>query len=247
MIGRELITHLRESILDDVQIPYLWPDAELLRYLNYAEVQACRRAHLLIDSSTPTDLGTAATASTMGTRPLCTLVLVPNYATYNLSKKVLQVKRCQLIGMDYPLEGPIHYPHADGVMPGWIGTNGTVGTCGSSGYPDSYLNEPNDTITFLRAPSVAGTANLVVSRLPLVQFTLNTSPEIDEKYHIDICDWAAHLAYMKNDSDTINLNLAKYYEDKFTEKFGPLRDAYSERMIKVLNQQTRMRPREFGS
>ena len=43
MIAKDMIQFLREDILDDVNLPYLWPDTELLRYLNYAEVQACRR------------------------------------------------------------------------------------------------------------------------------------------------------------------------------------------------------------
>lgn len=250
MIGRELIAHLRESMLDDTQLPYLWPDSELLRFLNYAEVQACRRAHLIIDAETTNDNGTAATAGTLGQQPLCRVSVVANQATYILSPKILQIKRCQLMSMLYPLEGPLHYPHLDEQMSGWFGTygsSGTVGTAGTGGVPYAFMNEPGNTLTFVLAPGASDTAFLIVSRLPLTQFTLQTSPEVPEKYHIDLCDWAAHLAFMKPDSDTINMNLAKVYEDRFTAKFGPLPDAYSDRMRKVLVQKTRMRPREFGS
>lgn len=247
MIGKDIIAHLRESILDDVAIPYLWPDTELLRFLNYGEVQTCRRAHLLIDATTASDSGTAATAGTMGQKPLCVLPIIANQAVYELSPKILQVKRLQLRSMTYPLRGPLHYSQLDEEMSGWWGTNGTVGTAGSGGYPDAFLNEPGNTVTLLFAPSVNDTAYLTVSRLPVMSFGLNTSPEIDEKYHIDICDWAAHLAFMKPDSETGNLDLAKFYEDKFTKNFGPLPDAYSARMRKILSQKTRMRTREFGS
>jgi hypothetical protein len=247
MTGKELVAHLRESILDDIAVPYLWLDTELLRYLNYAEVQACRRAHLIIDSTTANDNGTASTAGTLGQKPLCTLSIVADQAVYNLSPKVLQIKRCQLKSMTYPLAGPISYTEADEFYSGWIGTSGTVGTCGSGGHPDYFLNEPGNTITFIQAPSTTDTAYLVVSRIPLTPFTLNTSPEIEEKYHEGLMDWAAHLAYMKNDSDTLNMNLAKQYEEKFSNQFGPLPDAYSERMKKVLSQRQRMRPRTFGS
>lgn len=247
MTGKELIAHLRESMLDDMQPPYLWPDTELLRFLNYSEVQACRRAHLIIDDITANDNGTAGTASTNGQLPLCRLTITSNQATYTLSQKILQVKRCQLQSMTYPLEGPLHYPHLDEQISGWFGTSGTTGTAGSGGSPWAFMNEPGNSITFILAPSSSDTAFLVVSRIPLTPFTLQTSPEIAEKYHIDLCDWAAHLAFMKPDSDTINMNLAKVYEDRFTAKFGPLPDAYSDRMRKVLVQKTRMRPREFGS
>lgn len=248
MNGKQLIEHLRESVLDDNVIPYLWSDQELLRLLNYAEVQACRRAHLIVDATTANDSGTAATASTAGQRPLCVLAIVANQAVYELSPKILQVKRLQFRSMAYALPiSPVRYPELDEIIPDWFGTAGTVSSSGSGGYPDCFLNEPGNTITFVRAPSANDTASLIVVRIPLVSFDCQTSPEIDEKYHIDLCDWAAHLAYMKPDSETLNLNLAKFYEDRFEKKFGPLPDAYSVRMRKVLAQRTRMRSREFGS
>lgn len=247
MTGQELIAHMRESMLDDNVSPYLWSDAELLRFLNYAEVQACRRAHLIIDDITTNDQGTAATAGTLGQRPLCVLTIVADQATYNLSSRILQVKRCQLKSMTYPLLGPLSYPEVDEWMSGWRGTSGTVGTCGSGGYPMCFINEPGNTITFVLAPSVSDTAYLVVSRLPLMSFTEQTQPEIQERYHVGLCNWAAHLAYSKADSETFSTDLSVFYEKKFVEEFGTLPDAYSERMRKVLIQRQRMRPREFGS
>ena len=135
MTGQELITHLRESILDDATLPYLWLDAELLRYLNYAQVQACRRSALLYDSNME---------------------------------------------------------------------------------------------------------NLTV-------ITLSTSPDIDAKYHENLMDWAAHLAYMKTDSETLNLNLAKIYEQKFETSFGPLISARGEELRNTMLNGQRMRARPFGS
>ena len=247
MLGEELIDHMRETVLDDVAVPHLWSDNELLRCLNYAEVQACRRAHLIIDGTTANDNGTAGTASTAGQRPLCTLAVVADTATYYLSSKILQVKRCQLRSMTYPLDGPKSYAELDERHSGWIGTSGTVGTAGSGGTPWYFINEPGNTITFVPSPSASDTASLVVSRLPLTLFTLRTQPEIDERYHLGLVHWAAHLAFSKPDSETSSLNLASYHEAMFTREFGPLPDAYSERMRKVLSQQQRMRPRTFGS
>lgn len=245
--GRELISYLRTDILDDATVPYLWSDSELLRWLNYAEVQACRRSHLLVDGSTANDSGTAATASTAGQQTLCQISLVVGKAVYTLNSKILQVKRCQLSGMDYPLLGPLTYAEMDERYSGWIGTSGTVGTAGTSGYPFAFLNEPTGTITFIHAPGQTGTAYLLVSRLPLLSFTLTTSPEIPEKYHEGLLNWAAHLAYLKDDSDAFNADKAKYYEARFIEQFGPLPGAKDERMIRMLSMQGRMRPRQFGN
>jgi hypothetical protein len=149
--------------------------------------------------------------------------------------------------MAYPLVGPVSYPEMDEGVSGWFGTSGTVATAGSGGVPTYFLNEPGNTITFIRAPSANDTAFIVVSRLPLTPFTLQTSPEIGERYHLGLCNWAGHLAFNKPDSDTQNLNMAKIYEDKFTIEFGPLPDAFTERIRKTLSQRQRMRPREFGS
>lgn len=247
MLGEELVMYIRESVLDDVAVPHLWSTPELLRNLNYAEVQACRRAHLIIDGTTDNDNGTAGSAGTAGQKPLCELEIVAEQATYNLSPRILQIKRCQVKSMTYPLIGPVSYAELDERMSGWVGTNGTVGTAGSGGVPTFFINEPGNTITFVRSSSVNDSAALVVSRLPLTPFTLQTSPEIDEKYHLDLVNWAAHLAYLKNDSDTLNLQLAGMYDGMFTQSFGMLPDAYSDRMRKVLSQQQRMRPRPFGS
>ncbi len=247
MTGEELVAYMRESVLDDNVAPYLWSTVEILRFLNYAEVQACRRAHLIIDGSTVNDSGTAATASTAGQQPLCQLTVVANTAKYTLSRKILQIKRCQLESMIVSLTGPVTYQTLDDVVSGWMGTAGSIGTAGSGGYPWCFLNEPGNTITFIQAPSVSDVANLVVSRLPLIPFTLKTSPEIEDRYHEDMCEWAAHLAFSKPDADTLNPVLADRHEKKFTATFGPLPDAYSERMRKTLCMQERMRPRPFGS
>jgi len=277
MLGKELIVALRESRLDDNVLPYLWSDTELLRFLNYAEVQACRRAHLIIDGVTENDWGTTGTAGTLGQKPLCLLNLLADQATYLLSPKILQVRRCQIKSMTQPLPGPYTYAELDEYMSGWWGTAGTVLSSGSgtasttiwsagtsatggthstsgttityrnNGYPSCWLNEPTNTVTFVLAPSIAEPAYLVVSRIPLLPFTLQTSPEVEEKYHEGLMDWAAHLAFMKPDSDTLNLNLSKLYEQAFETQFGTLPNAYSEKMRKTISQQGRMRPRPFGS
>lgn len=248
-IGKELVQILRNDILDDVKLPYLWSDPELLRGLNYAEVQACRRAHLLIDGVTANDSGTAATASTAGQKPLCRLSLVAGQSVYNLSPKILMVKRCQIQGMSYPLTGPLTYAESDEMMSGWFGTSGTVCTAGSGGFPSSFINElgTGNTVTFLLAPVADGTAFLTVSRLPLVSFTLQTAPEIPESYHEGLLNWAAHLAYMKNDAEIFNPERAAYYEQIFTAQFGELPTAKSEQLRRIVQMSSRMRPRQFGS
>lgn len=46
----ELITLLREDLLDDAVKEYLWPDSALLRIINEAQRQACSRGDYLFDT-----------------------------------------------------------------------------------------------------------------------------------------------------------------------------------------------------
>lgn len=253
MTGAELLTDLRARI-DDEAVPHLWSDPELMRYLNYAQIQACRRSQLIVDGTTSSDLGTSGTAGTSGggVASLCSVTIIPNVGVYALSRLVLQIKRVKLATMAYPL-APITRDELDATWYDWealSGTNGTSGTSGSAGdspvYPDYFLSETGNELKLIKIPTINDTASLVIVRLPLQQFTIKTSPEIEEKHHDGLIDWAAHLAYMKPDSETMQLNLAAVYEKKFTERFGPIPDAYAERMRKELPRRQRMRARGFG-
>lgn len=252
MTGQELLDELR-CRLDDEVIPYLWGDPELLRYLNYAEVQACRRAYLLVDGSNAQDQGTSGTAGTAGggVADLCNVTIIPNVGVYTLSRLVLQIKRVKLASMSEPLL-PVARDELDALWYGWEGTSGTAGTAGTAGgdppvYPEYFVPELGNELVLVQTPTINDTASLIVARLPLKQFTISTSPEIAEKHHDGLLEWATHLAYLKNDSDTLNLNLATLFEKRFTDRFGPLPDAYSEKMRRELPRRQRMRPREFGS
>ena len=48
----EQLVALFRSEVDDTAAPYLWTDPEVIDYAADAEMEACRRALLLIDSST---------------------------------------------------------------------------------------------------------------------------------------------------------------------------------------------------
>jgi len=246
MIGQDLVDELRESYLDDKQIPYRWQDLELLKNCIRAEVQACRRAYLIIDKTTVAD-GTDGTSGD----PICQLTVVPNQAAYTLSKKVLQVERVKLDGMSTPLR-PRTRDELDALTYQWDVTLGTSGTFGTAGgdivvWPQWFIHEANKELVLVKTPTVNSVARLVVSRLPLQEFTLKTEPEIEEQHHDGLLLWAAHLAFLKPDSDTQNIDLAAVYDKAFTDRFGPMPDAYSEKMRKMLPRQQRMRPRPFGS
>lgn len=50
-------------------------------------------------------------------------------------------------------------------------------------------------------------------------------PEINARYHSNLLFWVAHRAYLKNDSETRNVELANYYEAQFNKRVGVRRSA----------------------
>lgn len=84
MIGSEIIGTVREGVLYDNGTPFLWSNPLLEKYLNESEREACRRADLLIDSTTIND-------SESTPLPLCKLNVIGGTATYSLSKKIIRI------------------------------------------------------------------------------------------------------------------------------------------------------------
>jgi hypothetical protein len=62
---------------------------------------------------------------------------------------------------------------------------------------------------------------MTVARFPNIPMTINGSPEVDARYHAGLLEWILHRAYMKNDSETLNVGKAKDHKKKFEEFFGP--------------------------
>lgn len=220
----ELIAWLREQLDDEVN-PYLWTNSYLLRGLNEAEVQACRRAYLIIDKDTAS---------------VCALTLSASTATFAIHSKILQVRRLTIGSSDVPLTQTTRQ-ELDEEIPAWWSVYGL---------PVKYvLDTVDNTVTFYPFPQSATTASMIVARLPLKSLTLAGSsiPEINPLYHHDLLIWGRREAYLKHDSDTYNPELAKVFEDEFTAKFGPLPSARDERLRKSRPMELRVRPREFGT
>lgn len=53
------------------------------------------------------------------------------------------------------------------------------------------------------------------------------------RLHEKLIDWALHVAYSKQDSDTFNANLADVYEAKFEQVFGPRPDEKAMRRLRI--------------
>lgn len=219
----ELLTEAR-SKLSDPQMPgsgstpdsdSLWSDDELVRYLNKAVDEACLRAKLILDRSTT---------------EICQISVVSGTRTYPLDKRVIAVKRLQLANVKSPLT-EYSTPDLDEIEPGWEA---------ATGEPDKYLLDYEDgKITFNREPTADDTCTMAVFRYPtkIMSYALRKvqSPEIPEIYHYDLLDWVLHLAYEKQDSETVDKKASARHEALFERRFGPrptARNQYAHRRRK---------------
>lgn len=230
MTGKQLVAILRLE-LDDTQIPYLWSDVELLAYANEAEKEAVMRALLITDRTTSSDSGTAG---------ICSIPISEGTGNYRLSSLVIQILRCDQIGTagTYGPLGEYSRDEADELFYGWEQ---------STGAPEAFISEANNEFQIIPGiSSVNGTARLVVNRFPLVDFTLDTEPEINIVYQRKMLNWAKKLAYLKNDSDTLNVSMSDICDKQFERDFGPPVNFKDLAMRRKLIRQGRMTPLTFG-
>ena len=230
MTGAEIILAAREDFLDDAVAPFLWSDTLLERYLNLSEAEACRRASLLLDDTTANDSeGTPL--------PLCSLTVVAGTSSYVISKKILRILTCVPASTSRPIEKKTE-DWLDEFYTTWRSAEGDP----------VYFLEKKGRITLVPQPVTNDTMQLSIVRLPLASMTIagDESPEIPEEFHMDLIDYMAHLAYLKQDSETRDIEKSNMYEEQVTQKFGPKLSAITESNRRRKPRNKSLRPKEFG-
>lgn len=208
MKAGKLLSIWRQEV-EDTEKPYLWGDDEFLDYLNDAEVEAARRARLLVDSSTAS---------------ICTITIdaadvAAGTAEYDLSPKVIAVRRAKSSERGTPLARATR-KDLDDSYPGWEDHTGAI---------EAFITEDTGKILFWRIPDTTQTISLTVVRDPVNEMNdLEDSPEIQERYHRSLLYWVKYRAYMKPDSEAFNSELAQLNEQMFEREFGPKRRAIDE-------------------
>lgn len=194
----ELLEAFR-SDLRDTEEPYLWSDADVYRYIDWAQKSFCRQTEGIEDSRT---------------LPLSQLNIVVGEQWYPISPLILKLRSATRsdTGADVPIVA------AERVNDLGIRFDGRIG-------PLRYLVAGLDKNT-LRAwpvPSEAVTVGLSVFRLPLRSITGADGQrlEIDEHHHEQLLDGMKHRAYLKQDADT--------FDRSRSTEFAQLFDAYCEK------------------
>lgn len=198
----QLRSLLRTSRLDDTAQPPLWSDETLNAHIADAVRQACMRARLLIDAQTASVTKINVTAGT---------------ATYALHPSILSIRNARL--PDGRALDIVPLKWMDRELPGWQSD-------GSTQTPWYLIPDENPGMVRLYPiPAEAVQLSLSVWRMPLEAEAVegdSDDPPIPEHMHIDLLDWAEHLAYSLADAETRDPARSDAAAARFTAKFGPL-------------------------
>lgn len=204
------IKHLRQSILDDTggtgvvweditesdaeASQLRWTNEELAFFLTQAEREVARRAMLLKDVSGNYDITTVA-----------------DQANYTLDPKVLRVIHAEIDGVkleDIEIEEIYsRYKWQDTVRK-----------------PTHIISDYGSrTVSLWAKPDDVYTVQLIVYRLPLADLSFDTAdfqePEIDEKHHFPMLNYAAYLAYLKDEANALDPNRAAIFKSLFDMEY----------------------------
>lgn len=76
--------------------------------------------------------------------------------------------------------------------------------------------------------------------------SVNSEPEVREEYHLGLIDWVCHLAYLKQDSQTLDVKKSNDHLLLFELKFGSPVSANRERKNRYFPGNMRLRAKEMG-
>lgn len=205
----DLITLFRTEV-DDTVAPYLWEDDEVIEFANDAQLEACRRARLLVDSSTPA---------------IAQLAVQANQPLLALDPRVQFVRRARFTG-GLPLRR-MTMQDMEAYDPYWLDT--------VPGVPRAFVPDyETGKIRLWPAPAQDMTLQLTVVRDPLADLQNDADvPEIAPRYHRSLRFWMMARAYGKQDAQANDpkkeMNSMALFEQEFGKKSSALDEAWIER------------------
>lgn len=206
---QELIAQARLALADEVE-PYLWSDEALEGYFNEAVQEACERALLIQDMSTPS---------------VCQVSVQAGQPVYRLHPSVLKVERASLQG------GLLHetsIESLDAQLGDWENR---------SGQPRQFVflqsvGDGDPGLRLVPTPRLDAQLNLRVYRGPLQPMALEgrcQTPEIAVRHHPKLINWVARCAFLRPDADGYDRDRAQLHETMFERDFGARPDANVQR------------------
>lgn len=203
---------------DDLVAGKLWSRNEWIEFANDAQDEACRRARLLVDSTTAA---------------VCNITVVSGTATYALHDSIIFVRRVRLLdtaGVGLAILGRRHSQDLDRDQgPGWQE---------EVGQPRCYVPDMDGhSLRLYPKPDTANwTVSMTVVRTAVVPATHETyamedgedTPEIRRRWHLGLVNWMLYRAYGKHDSEAFNPKAAAGFAADFEREFGAKSSALDE-------------------
>jgi hypothetical protein len=230
----ELLAEWRRRI-DDTVPPYLWSNEEGIAWANQAQREACERALLLEDVSTPA---------------VCNINGQALVGTYPLDHRIIQIKACKWNHLfmtpksrEELNDGQNNRVYRGYGWYGWYGAlgefdwNGPTDWSLLTGQPQFFIDPQERYLTLVRIPVTAAPINLEVYRYPLDEMEdLEDEPEIAHRHHFHLIPWMEKLAFDKRDTETFDPKLRDEKEAEFIGLFGIRPDANVRRQQRARRQ-----------
>lgn len=204
--------------LDDVSEQPLWQTTQLLSYLWEAQIEACVRANLIWDA----------------TSPLCAISVAAGAASVAVDQSITRIN---FVGWD---DGTAVREI------GFHDERDTAGSSWrqATGIPSAVIAEPNVLRPYPR-PAAAGTLRLEVYRMPLAaSLSMQSVLEVPDRAAYLLREWVKYRAYSIRDADAQDRSRAAEALQLFEQQFGPRPNvaAQSERLQR---RAPTIRPRGF--
>ncbi|MHB0825093.1 phage adaptor protein [Stutzerimonas nitrititolerans] len=196
MNRNELVREFRIAT-QDLVAPYLWDTADVVRWLEEAEREACVRGRLLHESI---DLD------------MCEIAVAPEEAVYPLHPRLYEIDHIAFLDDGASCRRPIKLvssEYLDATVQDWRDRVGRV----------EYAIQGETSLRLVPRPDAPGTVLLEGYRLPNSPAGA-TSFEIHEAQHRNLLDWALFRAFSVPDAETLDLGRAAEAERAFTAYFG---------------------------
>jgi hypothetical protein len=204
---RELIDAFRDDT-GDTELPYRVSDSKAIRFANRAQVEAARRARLLVDSSDET---------------ICRISYSAGDPIVSIDYRIISIRRAVIEGSSSVLAKRV-MNQMDDEFPGWYSSESRstpfilvvdYGAFEARLYP---------------TPKSDGTLHLTVTREPKKPMSSDgDKPEIPARCHEGLIEGMKMYAYQSEDPDLSDEKLAAMAAAAFELEFGPAISSTNER------------------
>ena len=216
MLASDIVALTRIE-LDDVVVPGLWSESQLLAYVAEAQIEACIRSDLIWDASSA----------------MCSIAVAAGATAVPVDPRITRITYAEWYDGQVATELRFHTER-----------EGQGGWRQSSDAPRAVIAEPN-ALRLVPVPVSAGTIRIEVYRLPLLSVLVaNDVIEIPGRAAYLLREWVKYRAYSVRDADATDRARSAEALQLFEQQFGP-RPNVAAQTERLKRREHTIRPRGF--